>query len=310
MIGLMLGAGFSKWAADLPLASQLFDFRINPFGTREATKIIKVAETKRHWDTENPNAPAEKFIADALTRQDINKDLVLWYIVRRLSEQFIWEDRYAFRTRRHVLMVDENRKLAIEGVRNAQTFISNIRAVKQISGIVTTNYDLLVEYALGTKGYNYGIRGQGLSGRGAYPVSQWIKPIILSGDISIAKLHGSLSWDEEGYYTDGRRGLTGNALIVAPIPEKEPSELLKFHWGLAEQILKNTTDLIVFGFAFNLYDQAALNLLGSSGKNLQRVLLIDISPKIDSAQSLWPQAEVSTALPPPEGQEVISNWLR
>lgn len=310
MLGFLFGAGFSKWAADLPLASQLFDFQIHPFGVREATKTIKVARTKKNWDAENPNEPAEKFIADALTRHDINKELVLWYIVRRLSEPFIWVDRYSFGKRRHVLMVDENRKLEIEGVRKAQSFISNIRTVKRVSGIVTTNYDLLIEYALGTKGYNYGVHSQRLNGRGAYPVSQWIKPVILSGDISIAKIHGSLSWDENGYYTDGRRGLTGNALIVAPTPEKEPWELLKFHWNLAAQILKSTTDLIVFGFAFNPYDQAVLELLESSGKNLRRVLLIDIFPKTDAAKSLWSQAEISKSLPPPEGQEFISNWLR
>jgi len=305
MLGILLGAGFSKWALDLPLASQLFDFKITPFGVREATKTIKVARTKKNWDTENPNEPAEKFIADALTRHDINKKLVLWYIVRRLSEPFIWVDRYAFGKRRHVLMVDENRKFEIDGVRKAQSFISNIRIVKRVSGIVTTNYDLLIEYALGTRGYNYGVQGQRLSGRGAYPVSQWIKPVILSGDISIAKMHGSLSWDENGYYTDGRRGLTGNALIVAPTPEKEPSELLRYHWNLAEQILNKTSDLIVFGFAFNPYDMAVLKLLQSFGQNLRRVLLIDIYPKIDSAKSLWPHAEISSSLPPPEGIEDV-----
>jgi len=310
MLGIWLGAGFSKWASDLPLANQLFDFKISPFGAKEATKTIKVARTKRNWDAENPDAPAEKFIADALTRHDINKELVLWYIVRRLSEPFIWVDKYAFGKRRHVLMVDENRKFEIEGVRKAQSFISNIRALKRVSGIVTTNYDLLIEYALGTQGYNYGIKGQRLNGRGAYPVSQWIKPVILSGNISIAKIHGSLSWDEKGYYTDGRRGLTGNALIVAPTPEKEPSKLLKFHWGLAKQILKSTSDLIVFGFAFNPYDQAVLNLLKSAGNNIRRVLLVDISPKTDLTKTLWPQAEILTSLPPPEGQEVISNWLK
>lgn len=310
MIGLLLGAGFSKWAADLPLASQLFDFQINPFGVREATKTIRVARTKKNWDAENPNEPAEKFIADALTRHDINKELILWYIVRRLSEPFIWEDKYAFRTRRHVLMVDENRKFQIEGVRKAQSFISDIRATKRISGIVTTNYDLLIEYALGTKGYNYGVQGQRLVGRGAYPVSQWVKPVLLSGDIPVSKIHGSLSWDENGYYTDGRRGLTGNALIVVPTLEKEPSELLKFHWALANQILSNTTDLVVFGFAFNPYDVAVLNLLRSSGQNLRRVLLIDIYPKIELANSIWPLTKIYSSLPPPDGQETIRDWFR
>jgi len=309
MLGILFGAGFSKWALDLPLASQLFDFKITPFGVREAKKLASITRVKNNWDAENPQELTEKFIADALTRPDITKELVLWYIVRRLSEPFIWEDRYAFRTRRHVLMIDENRKYEVEGVRKAQAFISNIKANKELSGIITTNYDLIIEYVLGTKGYNYGVRGQKLIGRGAYPVSQWLKPIILSGDISLAKIHGSLSWDENGDFTDGRRGITGNALIVAPTPEKEPSELLGFHWGLAEQILNKTSDLIVFGFAFNPYDAAVLNLLQSFGKNLRRVLVINISPKIDSAKSLWPQAEISSSLPPPEGQEFISNWL-
>lgn len=310
MLGIWFGAGFSKWALDLPLANQLFDFQIIPFGVREATKLIRIKQVKNNWDTENPKEPAEKFIGDVLTRQDINKGIVLWYIVRRLSEPFIWHDKYVFRTRRHVLMIDEKRKFEIDGVRKSQSFISNLIAAKQISGIITTNYDLLIEYSLGTKGYNYGVQGQKLTGRGAYPVSQWQKPVTLSGNISVAKLHGSLSWDENGYFTDGRRGLTGNALIVAPTPEKEPSELLKFHWGLANQILNNSTDLIVFGFAFNPYDEAVLKLLKSSGQNLRRVLLIDIYPKIDSAKSLWPHAEVSSSLPPPEGQGFVSTWLR
>ena len=309
MIGLLFGAGFSKWALDLPLANQLFDFKITPFGVREATKLVKVKRIKNNWDAENPNEPTERFIADALIRHDINKEIILWYIVRRLSEPFIWHEKYGNRTRRHVLMVDEKRKFEIDGVRKAQSFISKLIAAKQISGIITTNYDLLLEYSLGTKGYNYGIRNHKLTGRGAYPISEWQKPIILSGNISIAKIHGSLSWDEDGYYTDGRRGLTGNALIVAPTPEKEPSELLKFHWVLAKQILSNTTDLVVFGFAFNPYDVAVLNLLRSSGRNLRRVLLIDIYPKIEHANSLWPHAKISSSLPPPDGQETILNWL-
>ena len=309
MFGFLFGAGFSKWALDLPLAYQLFDFKIIPFGIREATKLVRITRLKNNWDRNNPREPAEKFIADALIRDDMNKELVLWYIVRRLSEPFIWQEKHTLRTRRHILMIDEKRKYEIEGMRKAQAFISNFKSMKRLSGMITTNYDLVIEYALGTSGYNYGVRGQRLVGRGAYPVSQWVKPVILSGDISIAKIHGSLSWDENGYYTDGRRGLTGNALIVAPTPEKEPSELLKFHWDLAKHILNNTSDLVVFGFAFNPYDQAVLNLLESSGRNLRRVLLIDTLPKTDAAKSLWPRAQISTSLPPPEGQEFISSWL-
>lgn len=309
MLGIFLGAGFPKWALDLPLANQLFDFQIAPFGVREAKKLDKVKRIKNNWDIENPNESAEKFISDALTRQDVNKDIILWYIARRLSDPFIWYERHAFRTRRHVLMVDEKRKFEIDGIGKAQSFILSLINTNQISGIITTNYDLLVEYSLGTKGYNYGVYGQKLIGRGAYPISQWQKPILLSGNVSIAKIHGSLSWDEEGYYTDGRRGVTGKPLIIAPIFEKKPSQLLLFHWNLAKKTLIRTTDLIVFGFAFNQYDVAVLNLLRLSGKNLRRVLIVDIFPKVDFAKSLWPHAEILSVAPPPEDKGFILNWL-
>ena len=39
MLALFLGAGFSKWAANLPVASELFDFAIHPFGVREERKL-------------------------------------------------------------------------------------------------------------------------------------------------------------------------------------------------------------------------------------------------------------------------------
>jgi len=31
----LLGAGFSKWSANLPIARELFDLDIDPFGIRE-----------------------------------------------------------------------------------------------------------------------------------------------------------------------------------------------------------------------------------------------------------------------------------
>ena len=41
-LSLLLGAGFSKWAADLPVASQLFDFQIDAFGPRESNKLQSI----------------------------------------------------------------------------------------------------------------------------------------------------------------------------------------------------------------------------------------------------------------------------
>lgn len=309
MISLLLGAGFSKWAADLPVARGLFDFEVNTLGPREQAKLKLVRKLKKDWDAKHPEAYAEQFIEYALASRDEKvKRSVLWYVVRRLSEPYIWREWRAQRWRRHVLMIDENRKFDRPGVKTAKTFLSKF--MTQLSGIITTNYDLLAEYALGTKLFNYGHQGERLTGRGAYPVSQWKNPVMLRGTIPLAKVHGSISWDTDARYTDGRRGLTGNALIVAPTPEKKTPSKLRREWELSAQILRDSSRLLVFGFAFNPYDEALLNHLRINAGHIQKVMLVDISPRPDRAEKIWPQAEVSSMLPPPDGEEEITLWVR
>lgn len=246
MLSLFLGAGFSKWSVGLPLVNQLFDFEISIWGPREESKINIVKSLKLDWDATHPNSPAEEFIADALKFEEKEKQAVLWYVGRRLSEPFIWKEFHAQKWRRRVLMIDENYKLSIQGIITAQTFLKKLSSIG-MAGIVTTNYDLVVEYALGTSGFNYGIPNQILTGRGPYPMSHWRNPVRLCGDIALAKIHGSISSDENGRYTDGRRGLTGKALIVAPTPEKQPPQSLRNTWRLAESIFRKSRDLIIFG---------------------------------------------------------------
>jgi len=261
---LFIGAGFSKWAVDLPVASQLFDFDIELWGPRENRKFEIVKSLKQSWDERNPGGLAEQFIAYALNLSDKSREAVLWYVARRLSEPFIWKEFHAHRWRRHVLMIDENRRFNVPGVVEAQNFLQRFYH-PSLAGIITTNYDMLAEYALGTKRFNYGVSNQTLVGRGPYPLSQWRNPVTLRGKAPLAKVHGSISWDESACYTDGRRGLTGHALIVAPTPEKEPPKRLQFVWELAERILEQARRLVVFGFAFNPYDEAVLNLLQCAG---------------------------------------------
>jgi hypothetical protein len=210
---MFLGAGFSKWAANLPVASQLFDFDIETWGLRENKKLELVKSIKNNWDIHHPDGLAEQFIAEALNFPEKRKRAVLWYIVRRLSEPFIWKEFHSQKWRRHVLMIDEYRKFNVPGLVKTQNFIQRFYT-PFLAGIITTNYDMIVEYALGTKIFNYGVRNQMLIGRGPYPVSQWRNPVTLKGDVFLAKIHGSISWDDHAYYTDGRRGLTGILLLV------------------------------------------------------------------------------------------------
>lgn len=307
MLALFLGAGFSKWAANLPVASELFDFAIQPFGVREERKLEIVRALKTNWDKKHPAGLAEQFIAGALKFSQRDRESVLWYVVRRLSDSFIWKEYHSQRWRRHILMIDENRRFGIEGILKARNFLQGLCGLLT-EGMITTNYDMLVEYALGTKGFNYGVTNQTLIGRGPYPVSCWNNPVKLTGRMKLAKIHGSISWDGTNYYSDGRRGLTGNALIVPPTREKTLPESLKFTRELANSILRKSAHLMVFGFSFNSYDESVLALLGSAGKNLESVILVDIEPKIEAARHLWPSVAISACLPPPEGYHEICNW--
>jgi hypothetical protein len=308
-LALLLGAGFSKWAAGLPVASELFDFDLEIWGPRDARKFETARSCKESWDATHPAGLPEQFIADALSFAGRQREAILWYLTRRLSEPFIWSEWHAGRWRRHVLMIDENRRFQIDGVVRARDFLQRFCG-PGLAGIITTNYDMLVEYALGTRGFNYGTVGEVLIGRGAYPVSQWLHPVRLMGRVPLAKIHGSTSWDEKGHYTDGRRGLTGGALIVAPTPDKSRPNRLEAVWSLAEDMLERSSALLVFGFGFNKYDEAVLSILRGSGRRLTAVLLIDIDPKTERARRLWPGATVLSSMPPPAGDRAIRDWSR
>lgn len=303
------GAGFSHWAAQLPLANDLFDFQIEPFGIIEPNKLATVREIKKAWDQNHPNEPVEAFIHYASHESVEIDQAIKWYLVRRLSEPYLWYEKHAMRWRRHVLMIDENRVLERPGIKEARNFL-DLLINFGLQGIITTNYDLIIEYSLGTKGFNYGTDGEILTGRGPYPISQWQNPIQLTGHIPLSKVHGSISWDSNNHYTDGRRGLTGNALIVAPDPDKtRPSELIPM-WDLAADILRKSKNIVVFGFGFNKYDSALLELLNENGKAISRVMLIDVAPKTKIAMELWPKAEINSTNPPPEGLNSIRSWLK
>lgn len=306
-LAVFLGAGFSKWSAGLPVAAELFDSHLEPFGVQEEDKLRLVRQLKAAWDGEHPDGTAEQFIAHALAGPPRFRGAVLWYIVRRLSEPYIWTEWHAGKRRRHVLMIDENRKLERPGVTRARDFLIGLGP--DVAGVLTTNYDLLTEYAFGTRLFNYGQRGEVLSGRGAYPLSQWRKPVALTGPISVAKMHGSISWDSHGRYTDGRRGLTGNALMVAPTPEKTRPAALGGVWELAGRILEQSSRLLVFGFAFNPYDEALLSHIAHHGHGLETVMLLDINPNLDGAKQVWPHAEVRVLPPPSEGSGEFAEWL-
>lgn len=294
----LLGAGFSKWAANVPVASELFDFRIST-SARDRPKLSLVRGLKHDWDSANPGAYAEEFIAHILEKGlQAHRNALKWYIARRLNEPFLWEWERAYDAptpwRRRTLGIDEVSKRRLRGVSIAETFLAN-EMEDTCVGLVTTNYDLLIEYALGSGGFHYGVEGERLHGR-ATSRRRGVS-VELTGRIPLAKLHGSVSWELGRRYSDGRRALGGDPLIVAPVPEKSPLSALHPVWRLASEILNSATRIVVFGFAFNPYDVAVLELL-SQAHSVENVDVFDISPPIERAKAIWPSAAIE-AYPPP-----------
>ena len=111
-------------------------------------------------------------------------------------------------------------------------------------------------------------------------------------------------------YTDGKPGRIGSALLVPPAPEKIAPESLKDVWDLAKKILGDSTEIIIFGFAFNPYDEALLNFLEVNGVHLKRVLLIDLYPKKAVARKLWPNAKVTVVSNVDEIMVEVDLWLQ
>lgn len=293
MTTLFLGAGFSKWAFDLPLVSQLFDFKISPTNEQESGKLELLIEDWESWNTENPSAAPEQFINWCLCRSSHRRSRIIWYVARRLTEPFmtriLGSDSAA--------MFDERVVRENEQVIKIRDFLLSILHYN-LRGILTCNYDTIVECALGTFQFNYGNHGEQLRGRGLNSMFPWQNAhVSVTGKIPLVKLHGSLSWDGNFKYTSGKPGREGRALIVPPAPEKVPPYELRDVWALGAKILKESESIIVFGFAFNPYDIALLEFLTKNGSRLKRVLLIDPFPDINRARLIWPSSDIETLDP-------------
>ena len=261
---LILGAGFSKWCCGLPLVADLFDLAIHIDNATEKNRIRRLREFYEHWRTDHSDAHNEEFIRFAQQRVRSRK-LVNWYVVRRLTDQFIstggmrksWYVN-TYRTQKH------------EGIQKARTLIQALQSDYDLD-LITTNYDLIVEYALGSRCFNYGVRGEQI-GYKPYP---YVQPVYLLGTTKLAKLHGSVSWDETRKYPDSRHGLTGKCLIIPPIREKTAPAALRQQWGLAKKILRQTDILFVFGFSFNIHDTAVRRLIARNIKSVRYILFLD-----------------------------------
>jgi len=313
---LFCGAGFSKWAIGLPTAYELFDFNIKTYGPRENVKLNQIRNQKQIWDMNHPVMEAEDFIAFLLDQSVKTKKLVTWYIARRLAEPFIERTSYFetnFKTGargRRIFGINDRKKFQVNGIKKAESFFNNL-PWQNLEGILTTNYDLVIEYALGTKRFFYGDRPRLLHGppRAYTTAAKQRYPVYLTGKIPIAKLHGSISLTEKGYCADGRGCITGKAIIIPPAHNKKISDSLTNEWAYARNILKQSKIIVFFGFRFNSYDRELMDLFTETVPWIQKIILINPNPEIKLlAEKIWPSAEIKW-IPPDQLYEDLNNYL-
>ena len=214
-----LGAGFSKWSSNLPLAFELFDFDIEPTSKLEERRLAKIKIDWGNWEEANGPDTAEQFVYWALNKSSHRSSRVIWYICRRLSDPFMTKIEGSFSP----LMFDERRSKDHKGVAKARSLITTVKKIS-LTGILTCNYDTLIECALGTDGFNYGTPNERLQGRGHNPQFPYqFAHRTVTGDIRLAKLHGSLSWDRSFKHTSGKPGRAGKAFIVPTRTRENPA---------------------------------------------------------------------------------------
>jgi hypothetical protein len=159
VVSVFVGAGFSKWAANLPIANELFDVGIADLCERDLRRRELIQYDWQKWRADNPGQTAEQFIFWSLNTSAHRRSRVTWYITRRLSEPFMTRIQGNFAT----MMINDRKAREDQGTIRARSFLSLLGG-SNFAGIVTPNYDMLIEFALGTAGFNYGEVGKYLEG--------------------------------------------------------------------------------------------------------------------------------------------------
>lgn len=298
-IVLFVGAGYSKWACGLPLVSELFDFDIYVRNTKEEKRLARIKKLKDSWDERNFQVNPEVFI-ESLRGKPAYKILV-WYISRRLSDAFLARSLNGVQT----LQIDQKAKWENKGILRSKEFLDGL-LIKGLETVLTTNYDLLIEYSLGTNGFYYDQNIRALHGRGKNPSFPWHNPNPeLTGPIKILKLHGSLSWTAEGTrFTDSRCGLTGKGMIVAPIRNKQGVGFLQNIWDESKTELREADKIIFFGFAFNPIDENILSILRSQIRSTSEIFIVNKYFNEKYIETIFPGNKIAFLYPPSPSEDM------
>ncbi len=304
---VILGAGWSI-PAGLPAAADLFTGGMQVTSKASYRRLWLVQSAYRRWAERQSDPRAEIFLLECYKRSYHPAppwQHVVEYVQVRLSTPSIGDSR-SFTSPRYGQRITHKTYY-----RRHEQFWLDLLARADVSGVITTNYDFLIERSLRHRpmkrpplpGCHYaGLPAVAAIGQAEpWTVHDRRDRVLLTGHIPLAKLHGSLNWTVTSgssvvVYQDARAAFRygGTAAIVPPIPEKEPPAWLAPIWAAAEEILSQADIWVVVGYSLPSYDQAIRNLFRRAGQHLSTVELHDsyAAQLADRWKQLLPQVHV------------------
>ncbi len=201
-----------------------------------------------------------------------------------------------------------------------ERFWTTLFRIRTDVSVITTNYDILAERGLRNvprprvhrPGFNYGFGPETLMG-GGFPNLDGERSHV-AGQVSLLKLHGSVSWSfERGQlvkYHDCRPAMRGDPAIVAPIVGKTVPHYLQPTWRIAGGCLASASTWIVIGYSLPLYDKSVRRLLAAAATPATAVHVLDPDRTVcQRFQALLPRIDVRQYPGLPDGTEAVCSAL-
>lgn len=288
-IALFLGAGFSKpWG--MPISNEIMkldDLRKKALPGRWQRELVDKVEASwaanrvQYGDVVDRFAQAlQSSPLDELTFEEFTTFIAFRFSSHHWKVGTARETKWA--TGDHIR---KQRKIP----KSYHLFLEALRG-QMLTGIVTTNYDLVIEKLLGPLpsgrlgGFNYGREGESVEGK--HPLSsKWsYGPTQLTGRMPLLKIHGSLNWalSSDGgitKYVDARpsRGRRYKAVLLPPGLSHAP--ILSSFRDRAKDLLRASNIWVFCGYSMPDYDEDVIGLLRSSAVGqLGRVVVLAPDP--------------------------------
>lgn len=297
-VGLILGAGFSH-VAGIPLTKDIFNSDMFVVSKASEKRVETVWNAWKEWSKINESSGAEQFLDYVYCgKVNVPWNFAVEFVGIVLATSRDKELDYRMSPRYQGRLTSPVRSEV------HKEFWDRILQLYDISCVVTTNYDLLIERGLRHRkykrpyrpGFYYGgfdlpqsLKGQALP----FYCKEQNKIIELNDGIPIFKVHGSLNWSIEngkiGFYQDMRPAFrhNGDSAIIPPLIEKKVPHWLKSVWRQSEFMLSNCSTWIVCGYSMPEYDVAINRLLENAVRkgNVDNLFLLD--PYSQQIKARW-----------------------